>query len=309
MPEGKSSQAKPLPDDFSRLYRFNGGLRLAEHREISLGQPIRFAGIPKQLVLPLQQHIGAPAECLVRTGDRVLAGDLLADPVGQVSAPVHTPASGTVTAIESRPVPHPSGLPATCIVIDTDSENPTGPAMAPVDYCNTDPAELCERIRQAGIVGLGGAGFPTRVKLGRRHDIELLVINGAECEPWISCDQSLMTERAADVIAGIRILLHILQPQQCVLAIEDNMPTAGQALRTALAESGDADITLVEITQTPTGNILTSDHHKCATGFYTHCVAITSSHLHNICPAANITLAETEMGIPTSHRHHCAVGF
>jgi electron transport complex protein RnfC len=254
VPEGKPSQAAPLPCDFNRLYRFNGGLRLAEHRAVSLGQPIRFAGIPKQLVLPLQQHIGEPAECLVMTGDRVLAGDLLANPVGQVSAPVHAPASGTVTAIEARPVPHPSGLPATCIVIDTDSEDASDPVLTPVDYCNTDPAELCERIRQAGIVGLGGAGFPTRVKLNRRHDIELLVINGAECEPWISCDQSLMTERAADVIAGIQILLRILQPQQCVLAIEDNMPAAGQALRTALAENGDAGITLVEVPAVyPTG--------------------------------------------------------
>ncbi len=254
VPEGKPSQAAPLPGDFTRLYRFNGGLRLAEHRAVSLEHPIRFAGVPKQLVLPLQQHIGAPAECLVRTGDHVLAGDLLADPVGQVSAPVHAPASGTVVAIEARPVPHPSGLPATCIVIDTDGENATGPALAPVDYRNTDPVELCERIRQAGIVGLGGAGFPTRVKLNRRHDIELLVINGAECEPWISCDQSLMTERATDVIAGIRILQHILQPQQCVLAIEDNMPSAGQALRTALADAGDTGITLVEVPAVyPTG--------------------------------------------------------
>ncbi|MGB5259161.1 MAG: electron transport complex subunit RsxC [Gammaproteobacteria bacterium] len=247
MPETKSPHALPPLGDFSRLYRFNGGLHLAGHRAIPLGQPIRFAGIPRQLVLPLQQHIGEPADCHVRVGDRVLAGDVLAEPVGHVSAPVHAPTSGTISAIEARPVPHPSGMPATCIVIDTDGEDTAGPALAPVDYCNTDPAELVGRIRAAGIVGLGGAGFPTGGKLDRRHDIELLLINGAECEPWIACDQGLMTERAAEVIAGIRVLQHILQPQHCVLAIEDDMPAAGQALRTALAEDGDGDIRLVEV--------------------------------------------------------------
>jgi electron transport complex protein RnfC len=247
VPETKSTQTLPLAGDFSRLYRFNGGLHLAGHRAISLGQPIRAVGIPRQLVLPLQQHIGEPAECHVRAGDRVLAGDVLAAPVGTVSAPVHAPASGTVSAIEPRPVSHPSGIPATCIVIDTDGEDATGPALTPVDYCNIDPAELVERIRQAGIVGLGGAGFPTGVKLDHRVDIELLLINGAECEPWIACDQGLMTERAAEVIAGIRILQHILRPQHCVLAIEDDMPAAGQALRTALAGAGDSGIRLVEV--------------------------------------------------------------
>ena len=246
MPERKSTQQQPL-GAFDRLYQFNGGLHLAGHRAESLQQPIRFAGIPPQLILPLQQHIGEPAKCRVQVGDYVHAGEVLGEAVGQVSAPVHASASGTIVAIEARPVPHPSGLTATCIVIDTDGQEPAAPALTPVDYCNTDPAELCEHIRRAGIVGLGGAGFPTEVKLDHRRDIELLLINGAECDPWISCDQSLMTQRAGEVIAGIRILQHILRPQHCVLAIEDNMQAAGQALRTALAGSDSSDIQLVEV--------------------------------------------------------------
>ena len=246
MPERKSIKRQPS-GTFDRLYQFNGGLHLAEHRTDSLQQPIRFAGIPPQLILPLQQHIGEPAKCRVQVGAYVHACEVLAEAVGQVSAPVHASASGTVVAIEARPVPHPSGLSATCIVIDTDGQEPAAPALTPVDYCNTDPADLCEHIRRAGIVGLGGAGFPTQVKLDHRHDIELLLINGAECEPWISCDQSLMTERAGDVIAGIRILQHILRPQQCVLAIEDNMQAAGQALRTALVGTDSGAIQLVEV--------------------------------------------------------------
>ncbi|HSG10794.1 MAG TPA: electron transport complex subunit RsxC [Gammaproteobacteria bacterium] len=232
--------------DFDRLYHFNGGLKLAENRAVSLASPARSAGIPPQLILPLQQHIGEAAKCLVQAGDRVHKGDILAEPVGQVSVPLHAPTSGTIAAIETRPVPHPSGLPAPCIVIDTDGKDTAGPMMPPVDYLQTDPASLCELIRRAGIVGLGGAGFPTQVKLARKHDIELLLINGAECEPWITCDERLMIDQAANVISGIRILQHILKPQHCVLAIEDNMPAASAAIRAVLG-NGDYGIRLVEV--------------------------------------------------------------
>ncbi|MBT8121917.1 MAG: electron transport complex subunit RsxC, partial [Gammaproteobacteria bacterium] len=232
--------------DFDRLYHFNGGLKLAANRAVSLACPARSAGIPPQLILPLQQHIGEPAECLVKVGDRVRKGDVLAGPVGQVSVPLYAPTSGVISAIEARPVPHPSGLPAPCIVIDTDGDDTAGPMTPPVDYLQTDPASLCELIRHAGIVGLGGAGFPTQVKLARKNDIELLLINGAECEPWITCDERLLIDQAENVISGIRILQHILKPRHCVLAIEDNMPAAGKAIRAAL-ENDDFGIRLVEV--------------------------------------------------------------
>ncbi len=245
MPEHQSTTLPPL-DDFRRLHHFNGGLHLPGHRAESLQRPIRFAGIPPRLVLPLQQHVGEPAECRVAVGDQVRAGEIVAEPIGQVSAPVHAPASGTVIAIENRPLPHPSGLSGPCIVIQTDGAEPAGPALTPMDYRTAKPADLVEHIRRAGIVGLGGAGFPTQVKLERRPDIQLLLINGAECEPWITCDQALMTERAADVIAGIRILQYILRPQHTVLAIEDDMQSAAMALGTAIA-AGTDDIRLVQV--------------------------------------------------------------
>ena len=237
-----------LPTDFEARFRFHGGLRLDTCRDISLDRPVRKAGIPAQLVLPLLQHIGEPADCLVSPGDRVYRGQVIAQPVGTVSAPVHASSSGTVIAVEPRPVPHPSGLPAPCIIIETDGEDSTGNiAQEPLDYTQADPVMLLEKIRAAGIVGLGGAGFPTRVKLARHESIELLLINGAECEPCISCDDSLMRERAGEVIEGVRILQHIVQPQACVIALEDNMPEAEQALRAALEAHDEHGITVTTV--------------------------------------------------------------
>jgi electron transport complex protein RnfC len=248
MAESRRKTLPALPADFEPRYRFHGGLRLAACREATSTRPIRTAGIPAQLILPLLQHIGEPAECLVSPGDSVYKGQLIAQSVGVVSAPVHASSSGTVTAIEQRPVPHPSGLPAPCIVIETDGKDSTGDtAQEPVDYTQADPVMLLERIRAAGIVGLGGAGFPTRVKLARQESIELLLINGAECEPYISCDDSLMRERAGEVIEGVRILRHIVQPQACVIALEDDMPEAEQALRAALEAHDEHDIIVTTV--------------------------------------------------------------
>jgi H+/Na+-translocating ferredoxin:NAD+ oxidoreductase subunit C len=238
----------PLDLSFTQRFRFHGGLRLEVCPEVAASRPIRHAGIPAQLVLPLSQHIGEPARCLVAVGDRVLRGQCIAEAVGKVSAPVHTSTSGTVIAIEPRPVPHPSGLPAPCVVIATDGKdqavagNPVDP-----DYLQQDPVVLLELLRNAGIVGLGGAGFPTTLKLERSQHIELLLINGAECEPCIACDDGLMRERAMDVIEGVRILRHIVQPAACVIAVEDNMPEAEQALRAALQQLNEQVIRVVNV--------------------------------------------------------------
>ncbi|MDH3981200.1 MAG: electron transport complex subunit RsxC, partial [Gammaproteobacteria bacterium] len=255
MAEQRHKALPMIPPDFERRYRFHGGLKLAACREQTSARPIRTAGIPAHLVLPLQQHIGEPAECLVNPGDTVYKGQLIAQAVGAVSAPVHASSSGTVVAVEDRPVPHPSGLPARCIVIETDGKDSTAnETVVPVDYAQTDPAILLDRIRAAGIVGLGGAGFPTRVKLARHEAIELLLINGAECEPCISCDNSLLRERAEEVIEGVRILRHIVQPQACVIALEDNMPEAEQALRAALEALDEHNIIVATVpTIYPTG--------------------------------------------------------
>ncbi|MGB5541381.1 MAG: electron transport complex subunit RsxC, partial [Gammaproteobacteria bacterium] len=249
MAEASRKSLPPAIDpDFTRRYRFHGGLKLAGCREAASGRPIQPAGIPEQLILPLAQHIGEPAECLVSPGDTVYRGQLIARAVGSISAPVHASTSGTVLAIEPRPVPHPSGLPAPCIVIATDGRDTPAPDLAPaLDYLNTGIDTLLERICAAGIVGLGGAGFPTRAKLARRDAIELLVINGVECEPCIACDDALQRERAHAVVEGVRILQHIVRPAACVIAVEDNMPEAEQALRAALDGRNETGIQVVNV--------------------------------------------------------------
>jgi H+/Na+-translocating ferredoxin:NAD+ oxidoreductase subunit C len=239
----------PAQQAFDRLYRFHGGLVLAGHRELTVTAPITPADIPPLLVLPLLQHIGEPAEALVKPGDSVRTGEMIARPVGTVSAPVHASGSGTVVAVEPRPVPHPSALPADCIVIETDGRDQwQEPAGGLPDYRSTDPQTLLERIREAGIVGLGGAGFPTRVKLASgKRAIDTLIINGAECEPYITCDQRLMLERATEIIEGVRILQYIVQPEACTVAIEDSMPAAETALRDALEALQETGISVTRI--------------------------------------------------------------
>ena len=249
MVESAASFKRPAVSPFDRLHTFHGGLKLPGHREVSAKVPIKSAGVPAVLVLPLQQHIGTPAECLVQPGDTVYKGQLIARQVGTISASLHASSSGTVTAVEDRPVPHPSGLLAPCIIIETDGldryldSNPVT-----LDYSRMAPDEICACIRSAGIVGLGGAGFPTPAKLGcDQHKIELLLINAVECEPYISCDNRLIQERAAEVIEGARILQQAVQADNCIIAIEDNMAAAEQALQAALAASNETGIQVTRV--------------------------------------------------------------
>ncbi len=231
-------------------WRFHGGLHLPEHKQESTRLPVGEMPLPRRLVLPLQQHIGEPAEPLVTPGERVLAGQMIARPQGYVSVPIHASSSGTVVEIGEQPVPHPSGLPAPCIVIETDGKDEWKECCQPTDdYRSLDPSTLRNFIRQAGIVGLGGAGFPSFIKMNPGPDrrIELLVINGAECEPYITCDDMLMRSRPMDLVQGIEILMHAIQAPRCLIGIEDNKPEAIAALRAALAGRGQDDIEVVEI--------------------------------------------------------------
>jgi len=249
MTNSGASFPRPQAASFSRLHTFHGGLQLPGHRDVTAATPIVAADIPPRLILPLQQHIGEPAECMVKPGDYVYKGQAIATAPGPVSVPVHASSSGTVITVEKRPVPHPSGLQANCVVIETDGRDcyqETG--LAPVDYRHTEPASLCELIQQAGIVGLGGAGFPTSMKLCTRSQrIELLVINAVECEPYISCDNRLLQERAAEVVEGVKILFHVVQPDACIIAVEDHMPQAELALRAALEAVNASGITVTRV--------------------------------------------------------------
>ncbi|MBU2253188.1 MAG: electron transport complex subunit RsxC [Gammaproteobacteria bacterium] len=220
------------------IWDIPGGIHPAECKELSNRTPIQSAPLPKRLTLPLNQHIGAPAEPVVAVGERVLKGQLIAAANGFVSVPVHAPTSGTVSFIGPQPYPHVSGMLAPAIVLDSDGLDEWIELTPQTDYRHLQHSALIELIRQAGISGLGGAGFPTAVKLNARptQKIHTLIINGTECEPYISADDMLMRERANELVSGIDILVQLIHPDQVLIGIEDNKPEAIAAVREALAE-------------------------------------------------------------------------
>ncbi|MCL4113372.1 UNVERIFIED_CONTAM: hypothetical protein GTU68_019498 [Idotea baltica] len=219
-------------------------------------KPIKVADVPSELVVPLRQSMGATAQAVVSVGDYVFKGQLIAQQVGKISANVHAPSSGTVTEISEKLIPHASGLAGLCIVIKCDSKDDWGDQkLKPIsDIENTAVEELLERIEQCGIVGLGGATFPTSMKVDRseRPDLDTLIINGAECEPYISCDDRLMRERAVELIQGINILQRMLKPHKCLIGIEDNKPEAITALEAVCADSDNVEVVAIP-TKYPSG--------------------------------------------------------
>ncbi len=222
----------------AKIWDIHGGIHPPERKELSNRTPIQPAPLPRQLILPLSQHIGAPAEPCVAVGERVLKGQLIATGPTFVSAAVHAPTSGTVTFIGPQPYPHASGMLAPAIVIDTDGLDQWCELAPCADFRALEPAALLAKIRDAGINGLGGAGFPTAVKLTARpqQKIHTLVINGTECEPYITADDLLMREKAAELVVGIDILVQLIQPDEVLIGIEDNKPEAIAAVRAALSE-------------------------------------------------------------------------
>lgn len=220
-------------------YGIHGGIHPPEEKALSNPGKVVDAGLPDRLVLPLSQHIGAPAQTCVEVGQRVLGGQVLAAAQGAVSVSVHAPTSGIVTAIEARPVPHASGLEDWCIEISCDHEDVWVATSGLSDWRQCEPAVLVEQVRAAGISGMGGAGFPTAVKLAARErfSIHTLIINGTECEPYITADDTLMQTAADAIVLGADMLAHILNAERIIFAIEDNKPDAIAAVTAALSSS------------------------------------------------------------------------
>jgi electron transport complex protein RnfC len=228
----------------------HGGLRLPGNKEESTRNPIFEMPIPAQLVVPITQHVGDPAQPLVGIGERVLKGQVVARPEGTLGAPIHASSSGTVIAIEPWPASRRFGDTAPCIVIECDGEDEAiVPAAAMADFRALSPEDLLQGILEGGIVGLGGAVFPTAQKLmqARTCEIDHLLLNGVECEPYISCDDMLMREHADDIIGGAQILMHALQINVCFIAVESDKPEALRALADALGEAKDDRIVLKQV--------------------------------------------------------------
>lgn len=241
----------PVKGTFHPLPR---GIHPPENKRQSLVGPIRQAPLPGQLVIPLTQPGYQQPEVLVEPGQFVYKGEALARGTPNFGVTAHASTSGTIIDIREHAVPNASTLPELCAILQPDVKDEWVKLPA-LDWQQTDAATLIARIRHCGISGLGGAGFPTHTKLtGALDKVHTLVINAAECEPFITADDALMQEAAGEIVTGIRILLKILQPQRCLIGIEDNKPQAIAAMQAALDAAGDARITQVVIpTQYPSG--------------------------------------------------------
>jgi electron transport complex protein RnfC len=231
-----------------KLHHFHGGLHLDGHKTESLSRGLQQASIPERLFLPLRQHIGEYNKPLVDVGNRVLKGHVIAANSSLICAAVHAPTSGTVSAIEDYPIAHPSGQSDTCIVIDVDGKDEAAEPTL-VDPRQLTAGEIIDLICRAGIVGLGGAAFPTSPKLsrGKTNGIETLIINGVECEPYITCDDMLMRHYAAEVLRGTGYLQQILRPTNTLIGIEDNKPEAIAEISKALVQAPLANTQVIPI--------------------------------------------------------------
>ncbi|EJG1665919.1 electron transport complex subunit RsxC [Vibrio parahaemolyticus] len=216
------------------LWDFPGGVHPAENKKQSNKADLVRASIPAEIILPLKQHIGKAGNLLVSVGEHVLKGQALTQSETGFTVPVHAPTSGTITAIEPRTVAHPSGLSELCAVITPDGQDTWCKKSPIADYTQESADALIDIIRLAGISGMGGAGFPTAKKIQSGiARTEILIVNAAECEPYITADDKLMQEHAEELIQGIEIVEHILKPKLTIIGIEDNKPDAIKALESA----------------------------------------------------------------------------
>ena len=234
-----------------RIHRFHGGLHLRHNKKVSCEVPLERITPPQRLYVPLLQHSGSDiAQSLVAPGQTVLKGERL----GVYSDPdegfVHAPTSGTVIAIEKRSIAHPSGQEGLCVVIESDGQDRWAPLDPIGKWEQAEPGVLLSRIRESGIVGLGGAVFPTSAKLSSAAGagVHTVILNGAECEPYISCDEMLMRTFPDKVILGARILKRAVGADRAIIAIEDQMGVVERALKKALKASGAERVDIVRVT-------------------------------------------------------------
>jgi electron transport complex protein RnfC len=231
---------------------FRGGIHPPEEKEITEHLAIERLPTPPEIILPLTQHLGKPAIALVQKGSAVKTGQLVAEPQGYISAPIHSPVTGKVTAMTKQLTS--SGFPQPAIVIKPDLEQDFQDFMPPLDPETITPQEIIERVRAGGLVGQGGAAFPTAVKLSPPPDkpVDLVILNGCECEPYLTRDYRIMVERPRDVVAGMRLIMKAMRVERGMIGIEDNKPEAIRRIQEAI--DGDRRIEVVVLkTKYPQG--------------------------------------------------------
>jgi electron transport complex protein RnfC len=218
-----------------KLFELRGGVHPEGRKDLSVERHIRILPLPKKLFVPLQQHIGAPATPVVKVGDHVLKGQLIAAAQGAVSSSVHAPTSGVIAALGDFTAPHPSGLPVPTITLESDGEDKWIATETVANPFALAPEDIAARVAVAGIVGLGGATFPAALKLNlsRASGVQTLIMNGGECEPYLSCDDRIMRERAEQILEGISLIAHAVAAKEVLVGIEDNKPEAIAAMQEA----------------------------------------------------------------------------
>ncbi len=233
---------------------FPGGVHPPEQKQTATAA-IEPSPLPPVLILPLKQHIGETCAPLVNVGDSVLLGQKIAKSQGYVSASIHASTSGKIIKIEEHLIPHPSGMGRPCVFIEPDGEDRRDESLeAMPDYHNVDPSILRERIRMCGLVGLGGAVFPSFIKMikDQRNPIDTVILNGIECEPYLTNDHRLMLEKPEEIIRGMDIIMHTVAAEHGIIAIEDNKPDAVEILRHTLNTMNNIDATNITVRILPT---------------------------------------------------------
>ncbi|TYK64917.1 electron transport complex subunit RsxC [Colwellia echini] len=228
-----------------QFWDFHGGIHPPEQKTLTSTKPIKQLTLPKQLIIPLQQHIGLEGDVLVSIGEHVLKGQPLTGSTNPMEVPIHAPTSGTITAIKMSVIAHPSGLEQLCIFLDVDGLDTWRKRIVCPDLSLLSNHEIIEKIADSGIAGMGGAGFPTHIKANSKPDINFLIINGAECEPYITSDDLLMMEQSIAIVDGIEILDRLLSPAFILIGIEDNKPKAIKALQQATKDNEKIKVCVV----------------------------------------------------------------
>lgn len=220
---------------FMDIFRTHWGVHPEDHKRPAADVAVRSLPLPRLLTVPLSQHVGAAARPRVLVGQKVLKGECLAEAQGNISAPIHAPTSGKVVAVGEVTAPHPSGLPMLAITVEPDGDDRWIENEVLADPFAESPQVVAKKIAEAGVVGLGGATFPSAVKLalGLRSKVDTLIINGSECEPYLSCDDRLMRDRGAEILKGVSFMLHCTGAGEARVGIEDNKPEAIAVMREA----------------------------------------------------------------------------